>query len=820
MRRVAWPLLLAALAAAGLACNLQRVLDPSLPTSTPEPTQTPLASPTPVPTVVPTLSPQARVEAGDKAFIYGDWTGALREYERTLTDSDDPELTAAALLGIGRVYIEQDNFTEARSTLESLLAQYADADAAAGAYVALASVYSEFGDNVGAAQAFQSYADLRPGLLDAYVHEQRGDLLLAAGAYAEAIAAYEASNAAPRLGDAFRVRVKIGNAHAAAGDHAAAIATYQAIFDETANDFLRADMDLLIGRQYKAMDDDATAYTYFQHAVASYPLAFSSYAALVELVNADEPVDEFQRGLIDYYAATNTEAGTCEVSSEGAKELYIVAIAAFDRYLQTAPPDHTDAAHYYRALSLAAMGDYPAAISEWNHMRAEHAFDTYWVDAFRDMAYVQWLCQEDYDGAISTLLNFVASTPSQPASAEFLYLAGRIAERGGRLTRSVEIWPRVADEYPASEYAFDSIFNAGISSFRLENYSQAQSFFLRAFQSALSLEQNAKSQFWVGKALQAVGETDQANSAWQRAAAADPTGYYSERASDLLAGETPFQPPAAFSFEFDADAKKAEAEAWIVSTFDIDPNTDFSTPNKFIGDPRFQRGTEFWLLGEYERARAEFEDLRLSLVADPVGSYQLANYTLELGLYRTAVFAAREVLNMAGMSDAGTFNAPKYFNYIRFGAYYSDLVVPETAGEGLDPLFFYSMMRQESLFEGFVTSVAGARGLMQVIPSTGQQIADLTGWPPDFDADDLYRPYVSIRFGADYLAIQRNAFDNDMYKALAAYNAGPGNASYWQGLAADDPDLYLEVITFAETRNHIRSIYELFTIYKNLYATQ
>jgi soluble lytic murein transglycosylase len=500
--------------------------------------------------------------------------------------------------------------------------------------------------------------------------------------------------------------------------------------------------------------------------------------------------------------------------------LYIVAIAAFDRYIQSAPPEHTDAAHYFSALSLAAMGDYPAALREWDHMLDEHAFDTHWVDAFRDKAYVQWLCQEDYDGAISTLLSFVASTPSQPASAEFLYLAGRIAERGGRLTRSVEIWPRVADEYPASEYAYDSVFHAGISSYRLEEFAQAQSYFLRAFQSALSLEQNAQSLFWVGKSLQAQGDDAGATSAWQQAAAADPTGYYSERASDLLAGQNAFQPPAAFSFEYDVEAEKAEAEAWIIATFDVDPGTDFSSPNKLVGDARFLRGTEFWRLGEYERARAEFEDLRLSLVSDPVGSYQLANYTLELGLYRTAVFAAREVLNMAGMTDAGTFNAPKYFNRIRFGAYYSEIVLPETAGEGLDPLFFYSMMRQESLFEGFVTSVAGARGLMQVIPSTGQQIADLTGWPPDFEPDDLYRPYVSIRLGADYLAIQRNAFNNDMYKALAAYNAGPGNASYWQGLAGDDPDLYLEIITFAETRNHIRSIYELFTIYKNLYTTQ
>ena len=56
-----------------------------------------------------------------------------------------------------------------------------------------------------------------------------------------------------------------------------------------------------------------------------------------------------------------------------------------------------------------------------------------------------------------------------------------------------------------------------------------------------------------------------------------------------------------------------------------------------------------------------------------------------------------------------------------------------------------------------------------------------------------------------------------MFTPLAAYNAGPGNASIWFELADGDQDLFLEIIRFRETRNYIRGIYELFTIYRNLY---
>jgi soluble lytic murein transglycosylase len=231
------------------------------------------------------------------------------------------------------------------------------------------------------------------------------------------------------------------------------------------------------------------------------------------------------------------------------------------------------------------------------------------------------------------------------------------------------------------------------------------------------------------------------------------------------------------------------------------------------------RGTEFWELGLYEEARAEFEDLRESVSASPENSFRLANYLLELGLYRPAIFAARQVLTLAGLSEqAASLSAPSYFNHIRYGTYYADLVVPNAEAQGLHPLFLFSVMRQESLFEGFVRSNAGARGLMQIIPNTGASIARTIGWPVSFEPEDLYRPNVSVRLGAQYMASNQKLLDDDLYAALAAYNAGPGNASVWKELAGNDQDLLLEVVRFQETRNYIRYIYEIYAIYRTLYS--
>jgi soluble lytic murein transglycosylase len=162
--------------------------------------------------------------------------------------------------------------------------------------------------------------------------------------------------------------------------------------------------------------------------------------------------------------------------------------------------------------------------------------------------------------------------------------------------------------------------------------------------------------------------------------------------------------------------------------------------------------------------------------------------------------------------------APPYFSHVRYGLYYSDLVIPDAQTNALDPLFVFSVIRQESLFEGFVNSNAGARGLMQIIPATGAEITSQLGWPYNYNDKDLYRPDVSVAFGTYYLAKNRALVNGDIYAALAAYNGGLGNAIIWKELSGDDPDLFLETVRFEETRNYIRNIYEIYVIYRRLYG--
>ena len=772
---------------------------PALTTTPPPPPATPLPTPTATLPPTPTPLPAARIDSGDRARFAGDWDTALLEYETALNTSPEANIQSAALLGIGRTRTLAGDPAGAIDALNRLIQSFPQSAHVPYAYFALAQAYSALGRHSEAADAYLSYLIQRPGLVDAYVLDLRGDELQAAGRFGEALVDYRGALQAPSLLDSLSIEIKIARSHAAVGDYETALGMYQDIYNRTDSDYLKAQMDLLMGQAFTAQGKLDQTYTVFQDAVNNYPTSNDSYQALLALVDASVPVDELNRGIVDYYAGQ-----------------YGVAIAAFDRYLQSGGANPA-AARYYYGLSLRALGGHADAIAQWDLVIQNFADSRYWDDAWEQKAYTQWAFLDQFPQAIKTLLDFVAAAPNNARAGEFLYDAAQVADRSGDLAQAAQIYERVAAEYPGYEQAPRALFLAGVTRTRLGDQAGAYTVFQRALENATTPEDRAAAYLWQGKCQLALGDSAAATAAWELAANIDPTGYYSERANDLLRQRSPFQPSDQFDLSADLNAERQEAENWLRTTFNIQQGVDLSSPAALLGDPRMVRGTELWDLGLYEQARNEFEALRVSLQSDPVGSYLLANYLLENGLYRSAILSARQVLDLAGMSDADTMNAPIYFNHIRFGVYFADQLLPAAHENGFHPLFLLSVVRQESAFEGFVHSTAGARGLMQVLPATGQEIASELGWPPGYSDEDLYRPLVSIRLGAHYLAKWRDHLQGDLFAALAAYNGGPGNAIEWQKLAPNDPDLFLEVVRYDETRRYIRGVYEIFSLYRRIY---
>src|SRR5690606_8162376 len=116
------------------------------------------------------------------------------------------------------------------------------------------------------------------------------------------------------------------------------------------------------------------------------------------------------------------------------------------------------------------------------------------------------------------------------------------------------------------------------------------------------------------------------------AAQANPGGYYSIRADDLLNGRQPFQPPSEYQFEFNEAQDIADAEQWLRTTFGIQQAGELYPLNPTLrDDPRMIRGNELWGLGLFEEAKTEFESLRETYANDALSTYQLAVYFKDIG---------------------------------------------------------------------------------------------------------------------------------------------------------------------------------------------
>jgi soluble lytic murein transglycosylase len=178
----------------------------------------------------------------------------------------------------------------------------------------------------------------------------------------------------------------------------------------------------------------------------------------------------------------------------------------------------------------------------------------------------------------------------------------------------------------------------------------------------------------------------------------------------------------------------------------------------------------------------------------------------------------RETLSMVAatlgdMGTAGGFAGPGFIESLPRA--YEWLVVPAAKRYGLDPNLLLAVMRVESAYQKHIVSYAGAVGLMQIMPRTGQLIAHALGHD-DFTPADLLDPDLNLEFAAWYLTSLIQRFDGHLPLAIAAYNGGPHNVRRWiQEGAADAPlDVLLERIPYTQTHRYVRKVLVHYEAYR------
>ncbi|MGE0406353.1 MAG: transglycosylase SLT domain-containing protein [Candidatus Korobacteraceae bacterium] len=230
------------------------------------------------------------------------------------------------------------------------------------------------------------------------------------------------------------------------------------------------------------------------------------------------------------------------------------------------------------------------------------------------------------------------------------------------------------------------------------------------------------------------------------------------------------------------------------------------------GDPRLQKSRLLQNAAMYEFAARELQS-----AADHGANWaivEMADMYNRSGLHHQALRMLKRTVPSYFAVDLDALPRP-YWESLFPRPFWNDLERFARSNQ-LDPFLVASLIRQESEFNPGAVSRARALGLMQLLPTTGRQVARQIG--VGFSSNQLLSPTPNLRLGTKHFRDLLDRFGGKVEYALAAYNAGAHRVDSWlENGPYRDTTEFVESIPFTETREYVQAIMRNATVYRKLY---
>ena len=468
-----------------------------------------------------------------------------------------------------------------------------------------------------------------------------------------------------------------------------------------------------------------------------------------------------------------------------------------DAFLFAKKPD--DAARYLTAVSPERQASFAARVAmQQNAPDAEGRYravmGTVTSDAGLMMDRARYLRANNYDNAARDLFARSHNFSYRPADPQRFYdmmlaLANDAAQdRDWQAAYNIssqldDVLPPGASVSGQSldirdNYTSLAWLAGSIALDRLHSPSNAIAMFDRYARAGRSLQVQTKGDYWAGRAALAAGKFQVSNSYFQQAAAY-PELFYGQLALERL-GRSVQAPPQALPQYVTTPAQRAA----------------------FNAKPLVQAVR---LLGQ--QGRSTEQALFVKALATSLDTDSERNLAVELGL-------------QTGRQDLPVWVAR--MARVKGSMFYVKQAYP-TLGSSVSPSIWsvaHGITRQESSFDPYAVSHAGARGLMQLMSGTAREQADKMG--VGFDSYKLISdPNYNVMIGSAYFNRLLNNWGGSIPLAVAAYNAGSGNVRKWVDRYGDprgqvDVLKWIEAIPYDETRAYVQRVIENSVVYDSM----
>lgn len=393
------------------------------------------------------------------------------------------------------------------------------------------------------------------------------------------------------------------------------------------------------------------------------------------------------------------------------------------------------------------------------------------------------------DEAITNYRSVVAKYPGTGWAAEAQFRAGWLEINRGRFREALPDLKETLTRYPRSSFADDAAWYLALAYYLVGDPVQATRAITTYEQVARRNSEDAamRVRYWRARIATLAGDRSHATALLHECVTHAPFNYYGLLARARL-------------------REIGEAVPWPVIP-------ERGGAPKLLRDPAVARAIELEEAGLSREAGIELERNEAGVLkrngrAQAV-PFLLATYP-RLSAFRRAQQLAESV-GEGGLRDARLYWQAAYPRA------FADAVEIYGKSSGNPDLFPYAIMRKESNYYPFALSSSDARGLLQLIPATGGEVAQKLGLPGYPDA--LFDPETNIRLGTAYLGGLYRRFQNQEAMAAGAYNAGAHAMMRWCDQWGARPfDEFVELITYDQAREYIKRVLGIYARYRHLYG--
>jgi soluble lytic murein transglycosylase len=386
--------------------------------------------------------------------------------------------------------------------------------------------------------------------------------------------------------------------------------------------------------------------------------------------------------------------------------------------------------------------------------------------------------------------------PKSPWSEEMLFELARRHDDEGERDQALGYYRRALAEFPAGKHVLDARWRVLWQDFRSGRYADAGFGWEEAARERPGGEECSKFLYWAGRSYQEAGRFDRAEPLYRQVLLGFQNTYYGRRALEHLS---------------EVQDQRSSLAAIEAARSGIDLSGALKVDRVFLQTriaQLYAAGLDQEALREAENAVQGKRDDAAFLA---ITAWIHADRERNLDAFRTL----REAFPFHISATGDLLPRPIWELFYPLG--YWETIERYSKERALDPYLVAALIRQESTFNPRVQSHAGARGLMQILPSTGRVLARQERLR--YNASDLYDPEINIRYGTRYLKDVLESFGGRVDYALASYNAGPHRVKRWTGMNLAIPsEVFIEEIPFDETREYVKLVLRNEMLYRRLYG--